>query len=109
MPKKREFNWEQGGRLTGDQYDVLGNVRETGFKKLADGIYADPTLRKEARGKKLMRKKGASAGSLVIEESESGLKQDYTPSEASEASRLIRKEAKGIKGILRFKKPTPKK
>lgn len=104
--EKKEFNWEAGNRLSPDIYDPLGNVRDAGFAKLADGIYADPQSRKEARGKKLSRKTPPKNTAVFVEESASGLKDDYTP---SEARHLISKETKGIKGILRFKKPPKKK
>ena len=108
MPKKgkKDFNWEPGASLSQDDYDPFGNVRETGFSKLADGIHADPVQRKEARGKKLARKEKAAPSQILVEESDSGLKENFTP---SEASRLIRKESTGIKGILRFDKSPKKK
>ena len=92
-----------------DDYDALGNVRDSGFSKLADGIYADPVRRKEQRKKKLTRPFAPRAEGFLIEESESGLHQEITP---SEAARYIHKDEKGIKGILRFTKskgPTEKK
>ena len=107
MPKKnKDFDWEPGKSLTKDDYDPLGNVREVGFSKLADGSYADPVKRKEARGKKLTRKIKIGGPQVLIKESESGLNKDFTP---SEASRLIRKDDKGMKGILRFNKSPKKK
>ncbi|MDO8520358.1 MAG: hypothetical protein Q7T11_09410 [Deltaproteobacteria bacterium] len=104
---KKDFEWKPGSSLSKDDYAPLGGVRETGFSKLADGIYADPVKRKEARGKKLARLGKPKSPQVLVEESESGLNQDYTPSEAS--SRLIRKEDRGIKGILRFNKSPKKK
>ena len=103
---KKEFDWEPGASIARDDYKPLGGVRETGFSRLADGIYADPVKRKEARGKKLARKTSPKSPQVLVEESESGLRQEFTP---SEASRLIRKENRGIKGILRFTKPPKKK
>lgn len=106
MPKKKEFEWKEGGRLAPDDYDALGNVRDSGFSKLADGIYADPVRRKEQRKKKLTRPFVPKPAGFFLEESESGLHQEITP---SEAARYIHKEEKGIRGILRFTKPaTPK-
>lgn len=104
--KKKEFDWEPGKSLSKDDYDALGNVREVGFTKLADGIYANPVQRKEARGKKLARTAKPKTAQVLVEESESGLHKDFTP---SEASRLIRKDDKGMKGILRFNKSPKKK
>ena len=81
-------------------------MRDRGFSKLADGIYADPARRKNERKKKLTRPFAPRAKGFLLEESESGLHQDITP---SEAARYIHKEEKGIKGILRFAKPTASK
>lgn len=104
--KKKNFSWEKGSQLSQDEYDALGNVRDVGFNKLADGIYADPVKRKEARGKRLSGSAKLTDRGFFKEESESGLHEEYTP---SEASRLIRKESRGFKGIQRFKKLSAKK
>ena len=53
--KKKSFAWKAGNKLPNEEYDPLGNVREVGFTKLADGIYADPAPRREARKKKLVQ------------------------------------------------------
>lgn len=102
MPKKKEFEWKEGNRLATGDYDPLGNVRDLGFSKLADGVYADPARRREQRKKKLTRAFVPRKEGFFIEESESGLHGEIT---ASEAARYIHKEEKGIKGILRFAKP----
>ncbi len=99
--EKKGFDWTAGSRLSPDMYDPLGNVREEGFKKVADGIYADPMLRKEARKKKLLKSKKLKTEGAVWEESNSGLREDFTP---SEASRLIHKDTHEFRGIRRFKK-----
>ena len=104
--KKKSFAWKAGNKLPNEEYDPLGNVREVGFTKLADGIYADPAPRREARKKKLVQVVKKTDAGFFAEASDSGLKEEFTP---SEASRVIRKDSKGIKGILRFGKPTPKK
>lgn len=103
--KKKSFTWKAGNRLPNEDVDPLGGVREVGFTKLADGIYADPAPRLEARKKKLTQATKRDAG-FFAEASNSGLKEEFTP---SEASRVIRKDSKGIKGILRFGKSSPKK
>lgn len=92
--------------LTPEEYDPLGDVRDVGFTKIADGIYADPNLRRQARRSKLVRPLKASQGDYVFDGSDSGLSDQFTP---SEASRLIRKDARGLKGILRFSRPSSSK
>lgn len=104
--KKKQFAWKAGSRLPNEDVDPLGGVREVGFTKLADGIYADPAERQSARKKKLVQATKKAPAGFFAEASDSGLKEGFTP---SEASRVIRKDSKGIKGILRFGKPTPKK
>lgn len=103
MPiKKKKFKWEAGAEINPDDYDPLGNVKEVGFSKVADGIYADPTQRKKTRSQKWQKGQATiKPSTIVVEESESGLSKEYTP---SEASHVIHKDSKGIKGILRFGK-----
>lgn len=104
--KSANFDWEKGSQLKSDMYDALGNVAETGFKKLADGILADPLERKKRRKEKLKKNLILQNSEIVIEESESGLHTEYTP---SEASRLIHKDSKTLRGINFFKKSQPPK
>lgn len=104
--KKVVFKWEAGESLGPKEYEPVYEVREAGFSKLANGLYADPQLRKEERKKKLTRPLRAKETKFLIEESESGLTNDYIP---SDAARLIQKDSKGIKGIIRFSKPDTKK
>lgn len=101
--KKKPFNWEAGESLENEDYTPLGKVRDQGFSKLADGLYADPQLRKKDRAKTLNRRlvPDPNKGKTLIEESESGLSDKYTP---SEASRLIKKDKLSIKGLGRFGK-----
>ena len=106
--KKIEFSWDKGSRLSPDMYDALGNVRDVGFTKLADGIYADPQLRKKQRKNKLSQPPQSKKDeNLIFEESQSGLNEEYTPS--SETSRLLHGQKNGLKGIFTFKNPKSKK
>lgn len=106
MNKKKEIDWKSGIRINEEDYEPVQQVREFGFSKLADGLYADPSLRKTERKRKLTRPVKTEEGKFFIEESESGLHQEYTP---SEAARLIQKDAKGLKGVLRFGKSVSQK
>lgn len=103
--KKTVFKWEAGESLSPEEYEPVVEVRQAGFSKLANGLYADPHLRKEERKKKLTRPLRTKKSEFLMEESESGLTNDYIP---SDAARLIQKDSKGIKGILRFSKPDTK-
>ncbi len=108
--KKKPFGWKPGDRLDPESYDALGHVRDTGFTKLADGVYADPALRKKERKRSL--NKNAAKKDLVMEESVSGLTKDYTPSEASKIMGHEGSRFKGILGYTKSQKPvdkTPKK
>lgn len=101
---KKEFHWEEGEKLTRDAYDPLGQVRDVGFTKLADGLLADPVERKKVRNKKLNRITPKNKEEFLLEESVTGLHEEYTP---SEVSRIIDQRAKGFKGVSRFaKKPS---
>lgn len=101
---KKEFHWEEGEKLTQDAYDPLGQVRDVGFTKLADGLLADPVERKKVRNKKLTKITPKNKAEFLLEESNSGLHEEYTP---SEVSRLIDQRSKGFKGMSRFgKKPS---
>lgn len=105
MPLKKEkkhFDWKTGEVLSEEHYEPVPQVRAVGFNKLAQGLHADPILRKKNRKKKLEQPSPIVAPNLLIEESESGLHADVTP---SEASRLIHKSKMALKGLGRFKKP----
>ncbi len=95
---KKEFDWKEGSQLKGDEYDALGEVRTTGFTKLADGIYADPEARKKARVQKLAKAPKVKDGEFVFEETESGLSGNFTP---SDANKYLHKEG-GFKGLRQF-------
>lgn len=95
-----DFGWKTGETIKADTYDALGNVRETGFAKLSDALYADPELRKRERASQLNKPlKSLKPGELVMEDSASGISEDYTP---SNASKLIGKSKK-FQGLDRFK------
>lgn len=98
---KKKFDWKPGSKLAESDYEAVPEVHETGFVKIADGIYADPQLRKEARAKKLRKPVKTGKEEFLLEESNSGLHSDLTP---SEASRLIHKDSKEIQGARRFQK-----
>lgn len=98
---KKEFHWEEGEKLTQDFYDPLGQVRDVGFTKLADGLLADPVERKKVRAKKFDRIIPKNKEEFLLEESETGLHEEYTP---SEVSRLMDQRSKGFKGVSRFAK-----
>ncbi len=99
--QKKAFEWEAGKNLAADDYEPVKEVRDFGFTKMADGILADPVSRKEARKKKLTKPLRAKSEEFFVEESESGLHDDYTP---SEAARLIQKDTKGLRGMRLFSK-----
>ncbi|MBX7147471.1 hypothetical protein K1X76_00170 [bacterium] len=95
---KKDFDWKEGAKLKGDDYDALGDVRTTGFTKLADGIYADPEARKKARTQKLNKAPKIKDGEFIFEETESGLSGNFTP---TNAEKYLKKEGK-FKGIRQF-------
>ncbi len=104
--KKQPFKWEAGKQLPRDAYEPVKEVRDVGFEKIADGIYADPVLRKEQRKKKLTKPIRVQESGFFVEESESGLHQDI---ERSDAAKVIRKETKRMKGINQFGESSIKK
>ncbi len=106
MKQKKQIDWKAGSRIDEEDYEPVQQVRDIGFSKLADGLYADPSLRKAERKKRLVHPLKTDKGKFIIEESESGLHQEYTP---SEAARLIQKDSKGLKGVLRFGKSISEK
>lgn len=98
---KKKFDWKPGARLEESDYQAVAEVHEVGFEKIADGIYADPQLRKDARAKKLKKPVKVGKEEFLMEESHSGLHSDVTP---SEANRLIHKDSRELRGIKRFQK-----
>lgn len=107
MKKKQQFKWEAGNNLPADEYEPVKEVRDVGFSKLADGLYADPALRKEQRKKKLVKPVRVGETEIWVEESESGLHRDIEP---SDAAKVIHKDTKGLKGIQQFgSSSSPKK
>lgn len=104
--KKKDFAWKAGETIKSEDYSPLGSVKEVGFSKLADALYADPELRKQQRISQLKRPlKNKKSDEFMIENSSSGISEDYTP---SNASKLIGKPQK-ITGLTRFKEKDPKK
>lgn len=108
--KKQAFDWEPGKKLSSDNYEPVGKVRDVGFTKLADGLLADPEKRKEVRSKKLAKlSKAPKDEGLIVEESHSGLKDDFAP---SKASKLLENKPGKMQGVLAYdnkKKSTVKK
>jgi hypothetical protein len=100
--KKSDFSWKSGQAIKSEEYDALGNVRSVGFSKLADALHVDPELRKQKRLSKLKGKNSTASRKedLVIDESNSGISENYTPSDDN--SRLIGKPDQ-FKGFDRFK------
>lgn len=103
--EKKTFKWQPGSQLDEESYDALGQVREKGFSKLANGIHADPVLRKESRKARLSRPLPKNKEELFQEESESGLNQDFKP---ADASRLIHKSSGKMQGVDLFKDKSDK-
>lgn len=101
-PKKR-FDWKPGSKLDSKEYEPLGEVGVAGFSKIADGIFADPVKRKEARKLTLTKKikKSKDDEGFFTEETTSGLSEEFTE---TEARRLISKDKMKIKGMNRFQK-----
>lgn len=101
--QKKGFDWKPGSKLEAKEYEALGEVRVTGFSKLADGVFADPIKRKEARKVVLTKKikKTKEEEGFFTEETTSGLSEEFTE---TEARRLISKDKMKIKGMNRFQK-----
>jgi hypothetical protein len=105
--KDKNFDWKQGQVLDDDNYDPLGDVRVRGLPKLKKATHADPVKRKQEREELILSKQSKPYKStvkkdddLVIEESQSGLSEDY---ESTEAKKLIDQGGR-FKGVDRFGK-----
>lgn len=106
--KDKSFDWKQGQVLDDDDYAPLGDVRAKGLPKLKKATHADPVKRKQEREELILGKQSKPYKSsvkkenddLVIEESQSGLSEDY---ESTEAKKLI-DQGERFKGVGRFGK-----
>lgn len=109
---KKKFEWEQGGTLDEKNTKPLGGVRARGIPKLKKAVAADPSIRKEERESFILKEQSQSYqeiakkeqeldGTVVIEESTSGLSGDI---EDSVAKKLI-DPGKKLKGLGKFKDP----
>ena len=107
--KDKSFEWQQGQVLDDDNYDPIGDVRVKGLPKLKKATHADPVKRKQEREELILTKqskpyknkvKEEVDDSLIFEESQSGLSEDY---ESTEAKKLIDQGGR-FKGLDRFGK-----
>lgn len=106
--KDKNFDWKQGQVLDDDDYAPLGDVRAKGLPKLKKATPADPVKRKQEREELILTKQSKpykntvrkEHDDLVIEESQSGLSEDY---ESTEAKKLIDQGGR-FKGVDRFGK-----
>lgn len=93
---KNKFDWEKGQVLDNENAKPLGGVRLKGFRKISDGILADPKERAKKRQEHLVEKQSQKyedtikqkkieqkqiEETFVMEESESGI-GDYEQQDA---------------------------
>lgn len=107
--KGKNFEWQKGQVLDDENYDPLGDVRVKGLPKLKKATPADPAKRKQEREELILSKqskpykskvKEEVDDSLIFEESQSGLSEEY---ESTEAKKLIDQGGR-FKGLDRFGK-----
>lgn len=107
-----QFDWEEGKEISEANSQAIGNVRAKGFTKLKKAVPADPEVRKKEREEKLLSDQSRpykvtepqSDEELIIEESQSGLSEEF---ENTEAKRLI-DTGKKFRGVERFGNKDPK-
>lgn len=81
---KKEFDWKPGKELQKKDYVPVKEVHDEGFNKLADGLPADPYLRKEERKAQLaVPVFKVKDKNIVLEETHSGLHRDISSQDAS--------------------------
>jgi len=105
---KKNFDWQKGKSLDNQDYTHIAEVRKPGQPKLKKALHADPAIRKEERDKIIMGKQSLpyktpapkDDGSIVIEESQSGLSEQV---EDSKIKKIIDRSNK-IRGLDRFGK-----
>lgn len=104
---KKDINWEAGEVIDNKSYDAVGGIRDHGLPKVNKALPADPKMRKEERDQVLLNQQSkpyqskttkTDDGTIIIEETQSGLKGDL---EDSKAKKLIDR-GKKFRGFDRF-------
>lgn len=89
--QKEKFSWKEGGVLDEKSSEPLGDVRQHGLPKISKSVAADPVTRKEEREDYLASQQSQSYqkrtpakksdGTIIIEESHSGISGEFEDSE----------------------------
>lgn len=120
---KKTFDWEEGAVLDDKNSKPLGGVRVKGMQKIEQSPLADPKERALARKEVLSQAQSqnykehiqarrsqehAEETSLIIEESHSGVNEDFEPSEAKKIFDSDADKEHQFQGIgRRFGGPNP--
>jgi hypothetical protein len=107
---KASFSWESGTVLDDKVYDAIGGIKSKGLTKIGKALAADPERRHKEREsfvlkeqvKPYAKKEPAKEDPLIIEESVSGLSNDFEDEKARQL--LDAGKNTKIKGLGQFGK-----